>query len=356
MMYDGMSYEDILQRMLDRVPDGYDKREGSVIYTALAPAAAEFQLMCLELGYLQAESFADTCSREALVRRAKERGIIPKEAKKALRRGTFNTDVPIGSRFSLGELNYIVVERVAEGVFTLECETPGEAGNRDSGALVPITYLEGLRTAALGEVLLPGEEEEDTESLRRRYYAGFDSQAFGGNRADYKEKVKALDGVGGVKIERAWNGGGTVKLTVIASDYSAPSALLVQKVQDAVDPTTNQGEGLGLAPIDHVVTVEGVKYQDVELSARFTFQEGWDMAASLPGLEQAVDVYFRELAAAWEDSEGLIVRISQLEAKMLNAAGVLDVSDTTLNGAAQNLPVSVGYIPRRGGIVHAASA
>ena len=43
--------------------------------------------------------------------------------------------------------------------------------------------------------LMPGEEEEDTESLRSRYFAGFDSQAFGGNRADYKEKVKALDGV-----------------------------------------------------------------------------------------------------------------------------------------------------------------
>ena len=49
MMYEGMSFQDILQRMLDRVPDKYDKREGSVIYTALAPAAVEFQLMCLEL-------------------------------------------------------------------------------------------------------------------------------------------------------------------------------------------------------------------------------------------------------------------------------------------------------------------
>ena len=36
-----MTYEEILQRMLGRVPNTIDKREGSLIYTALAPAAAE---------------------------------------------------------------------------------------------------------------------------------------------------------------------------------------------------------------------------------------------------------------------------------------------------------------------------
>ena len=353
MMYEGMSFQDILQRMLDRVPDKYDKREGSVIYTALAPAAVEFQLMCLELDYVRAESFADTCSREALVKRAKERGIVPRAAKKALRRGTFNIDVPLGSRFSLGEHNYRAVERVSQGVFLLECETPGEAGNRDSGPLIPIAYLEGLQTAALGEVLVPGEEEEDTESLRSRYFAEFDSQAFGGNRADYKEKVKALDGVGGVKIERAWNGGGTVKLTVIASDFSAPSALLVEKVQEAVDPTENQGEGVGFAPIDHVVTVTGVEYRQVDIAARFTFQEGWGLDSAMPYLQAAAEEYFRELSAQWEDSQGLVVRISQLETRFLSCEGVLDVGDTTLNGAAQNLQLPGTHIPKRGEIANA---
>ena len=44
-MYENVTYEDILQRMLDRVPDSMDKREGSIIYDALAPAAVELQLM-----------------------------------------------------------------------------------------------------------------------------------------------------------------------------------------------------------------------------------------------------------------------------------------------------------------------
>ena len=70
-MYEDIIYEDILERMLDHVPDDMDKREGSVIYDALAPAAIELQLMYLELDVILKETFADTASREFLLRRAK---------------------------------------------------------------------------------------------------------------------------------------------------------------------------------------------------------------------------------------------------------------------------------------------
>lgn len=36
-MVEEQTYEAILQRMMDRIPDGMDKREGSIIYDALAP-------------------------------------------------------------------------------------------------------------------------------------------------------------------------------------------------------------------------------------------------------------------------------------------------------------------------------
>ena len=44
-MYEEVTYEEILERMLERVPDDMDKREGSLIYDALAPAAIELQIM-----------------------------------------------------------------------------------------------------------------------------------------------------------------------------------------------------------------------------------------------------------------------------------------------------------------------
>ncbi len=39
-MFENNTYQVILERMLARVPEEFDKREGSILYDALAPAAA----------------------------------------------------------------------------------------------------------------------------------------------------------------------------------------------------------------------------------------------------------------------------------------------------------------------------
>lgn len=74
-MYEKITYEKILQRMLDKVPNTIDKREGSIIYDALAPAALEMQLMYIELDTNVKQAFADTASGGYLAMRTTEMGI-----------------------------------------------------------------------------------------------------------------------------------------------------------------------------------------------------------------------------------------------------------------------------------------
>lgn len=38
-MYENKTYENLLNGMLERVPDDIDKREGSIVYDALGPTA-----------------------------------------------------------------------------------------------------------------------------------------------------------------------------------------------------------------------------------------------------------------------------------------------------------------------------
>lgn len=354
-MYEGVTYEVILSRMLDRVlaqNPNIDTREGSVIYNALAPAAVELQNMYIQLDTVLNESFADTQTRYYLIKRCAERGVNVEEATYAIRQGEFNIDVPIGSRFSLNALNYIVTEKISDGVFKLQCETVGYDGNVESGTLIPIDYIEGLQTAVLTDVLVPGEDEEDTEHLRQRYYDSLDSQTFGGNITDYKKKVNSLNGIGGVKVYPVWNGGGTVKLVIIDATFSKPSTTLIDAVQTAIDPTQNQGKGVGIAPIGHVVTVVGCSETTVNIQTHITFQEGWDWIALQPYVKAVIDHYFKELSATWEANGNLIVRISQIETRLLGLTGVLDIADTTLNGVAQNLTVAADNIPVRGNITN----
>lgn len=354
-MYEEVTYDILLERMINKVlkqNPNIDTREGSVIYNALAPAAVELQNMYIQLDVILNESFADTQSRDYLIRRAAERGVAVEEATYAIRQGEFNMDVPIGARFSLNALNYTVTEKMSDGIFKLRCETAGFKGNIESGTLIPIDYIDGLETAVLTDVLIPGEDEEDTEHLRQRYYDSLNSQAFGGNITDYKEKTNSLDGVGGVKVYPVWNGGGTVKLVIIDATYQKPSATLVNNVQNAIDPIQNRGEGAGLAPIGHVVTVTGCGETTVNIQTHITFREGWDWAALEPYAVETIDKYFTELSSEWANSDSLIVRISQLENRLLDLAGVLDIANTSLNGNEQNLVISADNIPKRGSLTN----
>ena len=206
-MYD-VTYNEILERMLSRVSDKFDKREGSVIFDTHSPTALELEILYVELNTLIAEAYGDSASREFLIRRCKERGIAPYEATYAVLKGEFtptNIDVT-GQRFNIGSMNFIVTEKIADGEYKVKCETPGIVGNQQMGTMIPIDYIEGLETAELTEILIPGEDEEETEDLRTRYFDSFNEKAFGGNVRDYLEKTNAIPGVGSTKVTRAWNG------------------------------------------------------------------------------------------------------------------------------------------------------
>ena len=168
-MYENQTYEKILDRMLARA-GGLDTREGSLVWYAGAPAAAELQNLYIELDTVLRESFADTASRDYLVLRARERGLSPYPASSAVLALSVQPEgltLPLGTRFSIGELNYTVTQN--ENGHQLTCETPGAAGSRQAGNVIPIEYVPGLESAAVAALLIPGEDEEDTESFRRRY-------------------------------------------------------------------------------------------------------------------------------------------------------------------------------------------
>ena len=71
-MYEDMTFENIMDRCLDRVSSSIDKREGSVVYDAIAPAAAELAIMYIELAYLMDRAFPDTESGDDLTKKVRE--------------------------------------------------------------------------------------------------------------------------------------------------------------------------------------------------------------------------------------------------------------------------------------------
>lgn len=392
-MYEEQTHDNILRRMLNRVPDKLDKRPSSLIYDAHSAAAIELENIYIELEYLIRNSYGDTAARENLLLLAKDRGLEPEPATKAVLKGLFtpeSIDVT-GKRFNIGDMNYVVLEQISPGAYKVQCETAGTDGNRYLTNMIPMEYIPGLKTAELTQILIPGEDEEDTESFRKRYFDSFNAQSFGGNQADYIAKVKAIDGVGAVKVERAWNEdirpaklipdaevqtwydtlsgvpdavkkwlslvytaaldkkltvGGTVKVVIVDSDdYGEASDTLVRTVQGIIDPEQNAGEGYGLAPIGHVVNVVSAQTVGINITTELTFDAGYSFESLKGNIQDTVKEYFLELRQAWADSQSTTVRVSQIEARILSVKGVADISSTHLNGKAENLILDKYEIP-----------
>lgn len=397
-MFEDLSYEELLNRMLGRVPDRFDKREGSVIWDTLSPTAIELKNLYIALDSIIQEAYGDTATRKFLILRCHERGIVPYGATHAILKGKFvpeNLDV-MGKRFNIGQMNYIVTEKISDGIYRVQCETEGEVGNRYLGTMTPIEYVSGLEAAELTEVLIPGEDEEGTEELRKRYFSSFEESAFGGNVKDYLEKTNAIAGVGCTKVTRVWNGdirpawmipsdeiknwyestveslagevktwlqavylaakekklttGGTVLLTILNSEFDIPSKELIETVQKVIDPEEYAGEGYGAAPIGHVVQVKGAEGVPIAVKTKVTFDSGYHWTNLEGQIEKAIVNYFAELRHEWAGTSALVIRISQIETRILGIRGIVDVENTLLNGSGENCVLGPYEVPVFGGV------
>lgn len=406
-MFEEYDFDTLMDKMLSNVDDKLDKREGSIIYDAIAPAALELSNFYLNLDMVLDEVFAESASYYYLTKRAAERGLLPKEETNAtlmMKVVPAETQISIGDRFNLDELNYTVASIIDgnAGTYQVQCETAGVIGNQQLGALIPIeteNELNNMESATLEEVLIPGEDEEDVETFRERYFASFNNEAFGGNKTDYIEKVNSIDGIGGCKPIRAWSGGynpakmmptdevkvwfekqsedalgetvynwlsaiynasinklltvgGTVKLVVINSEFRKPSSTLINKVQEEIDPTDTAGEGDGIAPIGHVVNVVGVKEEPINITLpSVEYETGYSFDKLKDAIETTIDNYLLDLRQTWASNTNLIVRISQIEAQLLLIEGIVDMKAVLLNDQEENVTLDSDSIPVRGEVI-----
>lgn len=356
-MYEDQTSSVIEKRMLDAVSPAVDKREGSIIHDATAPVSIELELMYAALDWFMKNTFGDTAEREFLIERALERGFVPYKATRAVVRGIFipNTlEIPIGHRFSCDGINYAVAKKMNAGSYLLRCETVGISGNKATGTLVPINYLPALKSARIEMLAVPGVDDEDTEAFRQRYLKSFETQAYGGNIADYKEKVLSISGVGGVKVYPVWNGGGTVKIVFCTSEFKPPNGEFVRQVQEVLDPIPYHQQGVGVAPIGHYVTTEGVVNKEITVHVNITMKSGYTLDNIKNQISETITEYIGSVNKTWAETQiitikrfvddGLIIRKAKLESLLLDIIGVLDVTNLTLNGETKNLQLGVNEI------------
>lgn len=350
------TYEYILTEALSKVPDNVDKREGSIIRDALSPCCYEAAKHILYLADIIEQTYIETANGLWLDGRVIEGGITRDPATYAKKLGVFKTQldepcqISIGQSFStIGDtiLNYTAVQvyanedgDVVPGSYIMQCNTVGSVGNSYIGRIVPNDYIEKLASAEITTLLYPGEEEESDDSLRERFLANLMKTAFGGNIAQYRQWAKEIPGIGGVQVYPVWAGGGTVKLSIIDTDYNSCSSEFCQTILEKFDPENSGGEtglGLGIAPIGHKVTVSTPLPRTINVSGKITLLPGYKLETLLPQIKLALEEYLLSLRQAWENSDdennySVIVYLGRINFAILNVKGVSSAYELQLNG------------------------
>lgn len=362
--FSGKTYAAILAEMLALIPGSYDKRDTSPIPTALGPAAYQIEGVYIALEQMQKQAFLGTAVGEDLDSVAAIGGLTRLPATPAVRLGEFNIAVSLGDRFSTvngaDSINFVVTAATADSTkWWLTAETPGTIGNQYTGAILPITAIPGLTSAQITDIIVDGSNEETDEELRTRLISTLTDKPFAGNIAAYRKMLLELTSVpdgsgnpvsvklGAVQVYPTWDGGGTVKCSVLGADYLPISSALLSLLQDAVDPTVQSAEGVGMAPIGAQVTMATGTALSINVSATVSHTAGTTMGTIQPLVEAAIEDYLQQVRSEWGIAEATdltvyssSVYIARITAAILGVSGVTNVTTVKINSNASDLALT----------------
>lgn len=350
---EAQNYDYWLNLMLDNVPDDIDKREGSIIYDAVAPAAMVSAQQSLSLANIIRETYIKTAQGEFLDYRAVEHGTNRYAATFTEVKARFNDDngkpinVEVGDRFaSIAEspIFYTVIKANDDGTAEMQAEEAGTSANSYIGQVLPVTPNDNLAWAEITEVTIPARDEETDDHLRKRLLNSNSWAAYGGNVADYLDMINKISDVGAAQVYPTWAGPGTVKLVIVGNDLKPASAKLVHKVKEEIDPEDKTTEGLGLAPIDHKVTVVAPEILKVNVKTKLQLISEDNRTVVENNIKLALENFFTSLRQSWNEINqatkrgySLIIYRSQILSKIMTVEGVANASLPLLNNQEKDI-------------------
>lgn len=349
MLYEHMTYELILDRMIERVSNKYpnlDTREGSILYNALAPAAMELAIMYVELDNAIAESFVNTATREYKLRHCEQIGmdISVFNATQGIHKALFDAEVVIGSRWNCDLYNYVVNEYIGEEngyhAYQLICETEGSNPNNNRGTLTAIDDLPVTLTySELVECLIEGENETSDDDIQLAYYQYVNDTRTDGNIAQYEYWCETYKGIGNYRVLPLWNGANTVKVSILNASNRKASDELIAEFQNYLDPNKS-GMGNGKAPIGAFVTVSTATEKPISISADITLKSGY---TDTTPIDTALTNYLSDIS--YKKNAKQTIPYMTLGSEILKVGCVESIANLKVNGGTSDISLGTEEIP-----------
>ena len=231
----------------------------------------------------------------------------------------------------------------------VECETPGTIGNAYASNVLPLVNNQNLKTAYIDELILSGTDIEDDLSLRTRFLASLDGDSFAGNISAYRNYALSISGVGAVQVYPHYKGPGTVKLSILDSNYETATPALVELVQNLLcPPEENDNEpsplGFGMAPIGAKVDIGTATNLSIDLTFDATLTQGTEVADIQNKVEEVFENHLKIIRANWGNAlvtnkvqYTVVVYISRVISDLLSIEEIVNISNLKLNNESTDI-------------------
>lgn len=335
----------ILSRMLSKVPSEIYKSEGTFIYDALSPISDELAQMYDSLNSVLNNAFGLTASDVYLDLKASEIGVFRKTGAKAkgtaVFTGTNGTVIPSGTIIETKDglqfqtiYDSTISNEIAIAV--IEAVQVGSDYNLPAGVItfLPI-QITGVSSVTNGETN-DGENIEDDNSLRQRYLLQMQIPATSGNISSYLNWAKEVSGIGDAKVYPRWSGPNTVKVVLLSSSRTAPSAAKLNEVAEYIEARR---------PLGADVTVEAVKEKSIDVKLHVILKDGGSLDNVPDQIRANVENYLYSIS--FTDN---VVRYTKVSEAILLANDILDFDTLTINNASSNIQLNDDEIPTLGAI------
>lgn len=361
--------EYLLNLALSEVPDDVAKEQGEIIFDTLAIVCNKFADVFMEVKKIVEQSYIQTATEDDFIDyRVAERGIERYQATKAERLGTFTyadgtaASVAIGSLFSTIDENkdnivnfkvvsqYIVDDIVVPGSYVLECETGGTVGNIYYGEILPLSDMDTLGTATISTILTPARDREQNDSVKERYFATFNIEAFGGNLADYRQYMSQFSGVGQRQIYPRTAVDEDIVISCVDPSNQPISTQYQNTIKQTLDPENyynngndTSGMGLGVIPMGHKVTVTAPKQTVIDVDLTVIKGNTAYLETVKNNIIANLTAYIKQVQDNWDDGDGeyeTIIYYNQIVTAANSAEGVTNVDFCTVNGGTENITLT----------------
>jgi uncharacterized phage protein gp47/JayE len=351
------SYETILSRVLERLEQGLETREGSFAYDMAAPLCFELWRVLMTFDQLVESFYVGEDSGGYLDKHAALLGLSRREGTKATATihfvGKAGTVVPgglgfyteEGQGFSLTDDTTIGSDGTAVG--QVVANQVGDAGNIEGGELASVMRTIAGLSSYFNEAASGGTDPETDADLFSRIDDKRKNPPTSGNEASYREWALSRDGVGDCRVDRLWNGPGTVRVLLVGYDGGPVEDGVVEDCAGYIEEQR---------PVGAEVTVISAQGVSISVTAAVTLASGGDLEGVRTDFKAKLASYLMSVSkAAFERlrtdrtaEKTCTVYYNRVGALLMEVEGVTDFSGLRLNGGTSNIVTGETEVPVAG--------